>query len=121
MKDIDKVSKIVLLRNKKILLLQTKEEKWQLPGGHLHQGETYNQGLKRELQEETNFRLIWSKLIEQKWNYALYIGFVDKSIPKLSREHKRFMWVSVRESFKLSLSAKTKNSLLSFIRKYPKY
>ena len=65
-KDLDTVVKIVLLNreNKVLFLKRSKSVKkypgeWDLPGGHLQAGEEGKLvvGLKREVQEETNFSL----------------------------------------------------------------
>lgn len=53
---------VVLVQNGKYLLVQEKQEKvygkWNLPAGHVDQGETLEQAATREAKEETGFEVI---------------------------------------------------------------
>jgi hypothetical protein len=51
--DSDEVVKAVVHRNSHVLLLQKRNNKYDLPGGHLHQGEGTEDGMAREFEEET--------------------------------------------------------------------
>ena len=55
----DKVIRVkaIMLNSKKEILLATAYTTIQFPGGHLEEGETLNQGLKREILEETGIIL----------------------------------------------------------------
>jgi len=98
--DTNRVAKIFLLRGDQILLLKSsKLNKWHLPGGHIQQGETYEQGLKREVQEETGCELKYYHRIRSiRPNVYLYIGALKTHTIKLSDEHNKHMWISWRNA-----------------------
>ena len=81
---------------------------WEFPGGHLEDGETLNEALKRELEEEIGYTLDSIPIItnyfdeiktfENKLVHNLEIDFiitVDKTKLniKLSNEHSEYKWV----------------------------
>lgn len=102
-KDIKISAKAVIRRNGKILLLKDDGTKfWDLPGGHLKEGETLEDGLIREVYEETTLKL---KNLKQFTTEQLTLGKENKPVcfficeadgePKLSEEHLDFKWVSI--------------------------
>lgn len=112
-------TKIVLtgiLRDNDLFLVVKRNENddlypgaWEFPGGHLEEGETLKDGLKRELMEEIGYTEDFNPIIthyfdevKEKNNeliHDLEIDFivnVDKSKVnvKLSEEHSDYKWVS---------------------------
>lgn len=82
---------------------------WEFPGGHLEDGETLKDALKRELYEEIGFNLDFDPVIthyydevknkDEKLIHDLEIDFiinVDKTLVNviLSDEHSDYKWVS---------------------------
>ena len=82
---------------------------WEIPGGHLENGETIKEGLKRELYEEIGFNVDFNPLITHYYDevkeknneliYNLEIDFVinvDKTLfnVRLSNEHTEYKWVT---------------------------
>jgi len=100
-RDTKRVAKVVIVndRGEILLLLRKKEQpfpmKWDLPGGHLKEGETWEEGAQREAKEETNLDIGKMKMISDKgknkyfktadWGGEL---FSSKELP----EHDDFVW-----------------------------
>ncbi len=78
----------VLIQNDEILLVQQKvnsNRNWSLPGGRLEQGETLQQGLVREMKEETGLdveivRMLYLCDIATSYNTVLHITFLVKRV-----------------------------------------
>lgn len=78
----------ILIEDNKILLVKQKvsdKRNWSLPGGKLEQGETIEQGIIREMKEETGFdveiiRLLYLCDVAASDNTLLHITFLLKRI-----------------------------------------
>jgi len=101
--DTKKISKVVVLndRGEILLLLRKKDQpfpnKWDLPGGHLVVGETWEEAAIREVKEETNLDLtglemIWDKGKNKYFKTSSFSGelFNKEDLP----EHDDFIWAS---------------------------
>lgn len=105
----------ILKDNEKLLVVKRSENDdlypgaWEFPGGHLEEGETLKQGLKRELQEEIGLTDNFEPIITHYYDevkeknselvHDLEIDFivnVDSSALeiKLSEEHCDYAWVT---------------------------
>jgi len=75
---------------------------WDVPGGSLHQGETVEQGLRRETQEETGLILsrirpltTWSHGKDERLAIGLsFLATTDTTTVSLSEEHTDFVWLT---------------------------
>lgn len=94
---------ILLVYNKKILILRHKSGKWLLPGGRLNVLETWIDGLFREIKEETGISgvEIVSILEVDNWitgdqpHYGVFFhGKSPTDTVVLSDEHIDYAWVS---------------------------
>lgn len=111
--DTIKVSKILILdRGRVLLLMSSRLKKFTLPGGHVKVNETFTQGLKREVKEETGLNISWSKIIFSKPNFTLYKGGVYTGSVKLSEEHDGFIWAKIEDAHKYPLCNYTKRDIL---------
>lgn len=107
-------AKGVVLYEGKVLLLReaaTYEEgtnigRWQLPGGRINPGESYEEGLRREVFEESSLAINriglpvyvgeWRPVIKGVQNQiiALFtVCYVTTDAVRLSEEHDKFLWV----------------------------
>ena len=109
--DTNRVSKIITIYNNRILMLQKKNGKFELPGGHIHHGESPIDGARREFFEETGIDIKKLKQITSNSTRVLYIGHINTNNIKLSTEHKSFRFVSEKDLFKLPLSRWSKKDL----------
>lgn len=111
-KDTNKISKILLIDNGKVLLLFSNHlKKYHLPGGHLQMGESFTQGVKREVKEETGLTISWVKIIFSKINFTLFKGGAYRGTVKLSSEHSNYVWAPIESAHKYNLCDFTKRDI----------
>lgn len=102
MNNVNRVSKVIIVNSNQILLLQKNGSlKWELPGGHADGKETYKLAAKRELKEETGYRIDTDKLVKLQTtkigNTIQRVYRYDELVkhkPRLSDEHVDYAWVS---------------------------
>lgn len=90
-----------------VLVLQSANGKWILPGGRINKGEVWYDAFKRELKEETDITdfSVTGIIDVDSWfegTQANYIVTLVCSVPKntkvmLSAEHVAYAWVSLDE------------------------
>lgn len=122
--DVNKISKAVVVNSKGkiLLLLPSNKEKWHLPGGHLHQHETYLAGLKREVFEETNLQVTFFVLIDAKPGFQLWLCKCNQVPVKISKEHRSHKWMSFDDALtKLSLTKETARDIKLAQKKIERY
>lgn len=87
----------IILRGNKILLIHRKkegEEYWVFPGGGVEDTETSEEGIVREVKEETNLDVLECKLAFMAYNEAskkeepFYLCMVSENIPEIIGEEK---------------------------------
>jgi len=72
-----------------------KDGLWSVPGGHVERGETSMKGARRELQEETGYRvkLRSLRLLRVRNGFSLYFAGVPREFsPVLDGEHDSCGW-----------------------------
>lgn len=96
-----KVNQDIILKNPegKVLILQ-QNDLWKLPGGHLEEQETWEQGLRREIQEETGITdvtiqdVVRVGMSDSKNTYLItFFGTTSALEVVLDSEHSAFEWV----------------------------
>ena len=84
------------------LILRTPEGKWQLPGGRLNEGETWDAGLRREIREETGIEdvEILSITMVDNWEFrgvlmygVYFLCRTNATEVIVSDEHTAYRWV----------------------------
>lgn len=126
----DKDGKLfITLRGKKA---KNERGKWEIPGGAVEFGETFEHAIKREIKEEHGIEI---KIIEllgvcdhiipdegQHWVSPTYICKIVKGTPKMLEPEKcdEFGWFTIQEAEKLPLSIVTKYDISQLKKKYPK-
>lgn len=97
--DTNKVSKIMILRSGRVLLLKSKTlNKYHFPGGHIKSNETFTTGLIREVREETGLNISSCKIIQKKPNFCLFKGWTYVGNVKLSNEHTDYIWAKIEDA-----------------------
>jgi 8-oxo-dGTP diphosphatase len=87
-------------------------EKWDLPGGTLDPGETFDRALRREAREETGMRITLRHvagageldLPTKRIAYLIMICDADGTEVDLSPEHEDYAWVDPGEAMAMDLS-----------------
>ncbi len=94
----------------KILVLKHKTGKWLLPGGKINKGENWEEGLRREVSEETGIKNFEpgqvfdiDSWIDEKDGYYVVTFLVESSMKNivLSDEHVEYAWIGREELDKL--------------------
>ena len=99
------VAQLVLLQSPsgEVLMLEDCDGRWGFPGGRLNEGETWLEGLQREVKEETgieHFTLFQPLGVYQRKSRSggipvygvIFSGTITESTVTLSHEHRSFQW-----------------------------
>lgn len=114
----------------RLLLLECAAKKqeagrWGVPAGKLEKGETPEEAARRELFEETGIFIessglqslgrLYIRKADFDYVYHLFKVLLEKRPEvKLSREHPKFLWASLREQEELPLMAGARQALLKY-------
>lgn len=86
-----------------VLILKNKDGKWMLPGGRLEEGETWLEGLQREVKEETKLDFFVEKIFDvdisdsgNTYIVTFLCRVKDNLKLKLSSEHEEFAWLNIK-------------------------
>ncbi|NIN95175.1 MAG: NUDIX domain-containing protein [Anaerolineae bacterium] len=132
--------KAFIVEEGKLLVLENAAEKsggssqWELPGGLLEIGESLEEGLIREVQEETGFEISVGSIIaawdhwEHDFEFAggrvvdariVEIAFTCQVVAgevKLSDEHSQFKWASREELQKLDYAPNSREAIRAYLQ-----
>ena len=102
-KDTDKIAKAVVMKGDKALLLKRSNYmkkyagEWDLPGGHVQEEESLEDGLRREVEEETGLKIKSPEKLYTDGRTHYYRAEMDDSEVKLSDEHTDHKFVSTED------------------------
>lgn len=114
----------------RVLLLKRRDDdlsfpgKWEIPGGHMKDGETIAGALQREIKEETNLDLVSFApassfeydVAEEEELHCIEVDFLctvqQLSKLNISSEHTQYAWVSKSEIENYDMTEDMKNSIL---------
>jgi 8-oxo-dGTP diphosphatase len=125
------VKMILLDKNGRCLLLKRSMSskgnpgKWDLPGGKIDLGETFDQALLREVMEETGLNAdvigvagtSYSESPTHKIIYLILEGLAEPGDVQLSDEHEEYAWVHPRELPQMDLVGQFKEIAEEYARK----
>lgn len=118
----------------KILLLKRSEKKdfspdiWEYPTGRMHQFETPEEGLQREIFEETGLEVEIIKLIntfhifrgaqiaENELVGIMYWCRTNEEEVQVSEEHSEYVWVTVKEALQMVTKPSMQADIKAFMR-----
>ena len=111
--DTEQVRKAVLINDEdRVLILRSsdKNEKhageWDLPGGHIQEGEGDIEGLKREVKEETGLDIASPEMVLDDGRKKFYKTSQYRGTIELSDEHTEYKWVTIEELDSYTIGAK---------------
>ena len=119
--DTKRVAKVVLFKDEKILLLRSAlgdfKGEWDLPGGHVEEGEDMLDGLKREVDEETGLTLETAEALNFTHGHkTFYRASLPKGNIKLSDEHDQQGMYNVKELGDMKIASYFKEAIEKAIR-----
>lgn len=104
-KDSKNISKVIIEKNQKYLVfVRADNGKFDLPGGHCHEGESFERGAIRETYEESNLEI---RSLELKVLYdtkrIFYSDDFSGKIKLDKSENSTFIWMNIEEITDLSV------------------
>lgn len=122
--------KAIIFKNDSFLLVQDHKNKWEMPGGKVDFGESPENTIKRELNEELGVNDVIVKDIVKSWTFSVqdegddyqfivivYSVDIGNSDIKHSDEHKKYEWVSKNKIESLNMRDGYKDSINEFLVK----
>lgn len=111
----------IVVREDTVVLLRNRREEWELPGGKLEPGESPEECVAREIDEELGLDVVTASLVDS-WVYdiaadthvlVLTYGCAERSARAavLSDEHSHFEWIPLSDVARLEMPDGYKRSI----------
>ena len=117
-KDTDQVGLVVVLNSQeRALILKRSDEvgyaaqRWSIPGGHIQEDETHEQGAIRETKEETNLNVSNLEHIKSLNRLHFYVAHGYTGDLEINFEHTDTAWVAHEDLDKYDIVEETKSIL----------
>lgn len=125
------VGALILNPRAEVLLIKTHKwgDRWGIPGGKIHEGEKMEEGLKREILEETGLKIrdIRFALVQEAVNsqefyrpahFILinYFAFSEETQVTLNNEAEDCRWVKPGEALSMDLNTYTKVLIEAYLK-----
>jgi 8-oxo-dGTP diphosphatase len=111
--DSDQIRKVILIDDENRLLIMKSSDinekhagEWDLPGGHIHEGEDDIVGLMREVKEETTLDIASPEKIHEEGRIKFYKTSQYHGTIELSDEHTDYKWVTIEQLDSYTIGAK---------------
>ncbi len=110
----------IIIHQDQVILLKNERQEWELPGGRLEKGETPEEAVRREIEEELGLTCAVDSLVDV-WVYEVvtgkevlivtYLCRCDSLAVVISDEHLDYKWFPLSEVEHLRMPAGYKNSI----------
>ena len=93
------VAAAIIVKKGKILIAKRREGKWEFPGGRIEKGETPEECLKREIEEELSLGLTNIKFFTtvKYTEVVLHVFIANCSGKIVMKEHEDVRWIGLEE------------------------
>lgn len=119
---------LILKKNEVLVIKRSRKEDvfpglWDIPGGKLRFGETPEEGLKREVKEETSIDIevlfplsVWSFFRNETTQVIgiTFLCFPKSKRIKLGKEHVNYKWISLDKVERLKMDENLKKEIKMF-------
>lgn len=125
---VDDAGRILIIREAKTYTEGTNIGRYHMPGGRLEIGEAFQEGLKREVREETGLAIAigrpiyvgeWRPVIHGVPNQIIAIFFICSPLSKtikLSEEHDDFQWIKPDEQKNYDLMSPEDEVIAAYLK-----
>ena len=122
-KDTDQVGLVVVLDSQeRALILKRSDEvgyaarRWSIPGGHIQEGESQEEGARRETKEETELDVSNLEHIKSTGRLHYYVAHGFEGKLQINFEHTDSAWVSHEDLDKYDIVEETKGILNDLLK-----
>ena len=108
---VDGEGKILILKRSGKVVSKASPWEWDLPGGHMEEGERELEALKREVFEETKMTFEDPKRIYSQDGTSFFVCHNFDGTPDLSKEHDDFIWINPKNVSNYNIGSKYETAI----------